>query len=166
MFTALQCELANLRHLLFIEPEAQICSYSLGRDSLANVFWWSTIGIELAMLGATCMPALADQSPGLGIRYHCFADRLPMSTAAWDACLLELIARPSFDHSFVLQACYDFYFSIGYGFIDLSSIDSVQLLAMFLLGTSIQEPQPSLWNPPSPTVLQESLSRLLAGLEA
>ena len=118
------------------------------------------------MLGATCMPALADQSPGLGIRYHCFADRLPMSTAAWDACLLELIARPSFDHSFVLQACYDFYFSIGYGFIDLSSIDSVQLLAMFLLGTSIQEPQSSLWNPPSPTVLQESLSRLSAGLEA
>ena len=166
VFTSLQQELSHLSHVVFIQPETPVCSYSLGLDSLVNVFWWSTIGIELAMLGATCMPAIADQAPGLGIRYHCFASRLPKSISAWDSCLADLLAKPRFDYSFVLQACCDFYFSIGFGFVNIKTIESDQLLAMIMLGTSIQEPEPAAWDPPSSAAIQHSMNELLAGLEA
>ena len=146
VFASLQLELAHLSHVLFIQPESPICSYCLGRDSLANVFWWSTIGIELAMLGAPCMPALADHPSGLGIRYHCFADQFPRTIDAWDTHLSMLIAKPFDDRSFALQACLDFYFSIGFGFVDLSRVEPSHLLAFFLLGSSIQEPRATAWN--------------------
>jgi hypothetical protein len=165
-FIALEQELAPRANITFIHPDSPICSYSLGRYSLANVFWWSSIGIELAMLGAPCMPALADQDPGLGIRYHCFADRLPASLPDWEQCLDDLVSAPRFDHALMLQACSDFYFSIGYGFIDVHSIDPNELLAAFVRGTSIKEPQPFPWEPPTPPSLQKAINRLFDSLES
>ena len=80
--------------------------------------------------------------------------------------MTKLISSTRFDPEFVLQACTDFYFSIGYGFMDLRSVDPIELLSSLIHGTSIREPQPFAWDPPSSSVLRDKMNQLFDDLEA
>lgn len=164
-FVALHREFESRRDVIFIDPETAICSYSLGRYSLANVFWWSTIGIELAMLGAPCLPAVADRYPGVGIRYHCFAERMPKTIEAWDHCLDEILRKPEADSNFMWQACSDFYYSVAYGFIHVRDIEPLRLLTFFLAGTSLGEPTPTPQLSSSTIDLKEVMTTIFDQLE-
>jgi hypothetical protein len=164
-FLAVRREFQGRNDVIFIDPETPICSYSLGRHSLANIFWWSTIGIELAMLGAPCLPAIADRYPGIGIRFQCFCERMPKTIEAWDYCLDEILRKPEADSNFMWQACSDFYYSVAYGFIDVRNIEPLRLLTLFLAGTSLGEPKPIPYISSSTMDLKEAMTMIFDQLE-
>lgn len=122
-WTDLISDLSSKYDIFTVLPQDQINSYHLGLRVKAGVYWWSSMGVELGMLGAIMLPAVYDNSTE-NIRYDFVDFEWPVDASNWFKCLESVISTRKASIFDPLQAAKAFYYLVGFGSSDARSTDS------------------------------------------
>jgi len=110
--------ISNMCEVFVVWPEDQLNSYQIGLRADVCTYWWSTIGVELALLGCKVMPAIHDRASE-NIRYT--FEGWPSEPVAWFKALMSLLEHDAKSNFGPLFAAKSFYFSMIFG---AASIDN------------------------------------------
>ena len=98
------------QYLRIISPSSKISSYLLGIESSVCAYYWSSIGIELALMGIRTLAGVASYGP-IGNRYHSVINKHPCTGTEWFKLLAEALTQDIYIFDDIISEFYSSHYS-------------------------------------------------------